>query len=232
MISAGSIEMGGRGSGVVFSVDTSGSFDVPAIVSVLNAYLAQSNLNNVALVSHSDYAVRVLDRTTGLPVILGLAATGDYGFRIDSGFTSPAGVAAATAVLSERYGGDYAESYTRIIYEMSRSDTQALLGGVPSSLVMFVDNYPHEFSSDNDVLDPGRAGDVGGNATVGYGSAVLHASSVSALHGAGCDLVIINADFYDSGIHNFWMSNSAGTDHYLRWDFSPVSLIAFLNDVF
>jgi len=228
----GRIEMGRGSGGVVFSVDVSASAVIGDVKSSLSAYLAQSQLPDVALVSHSDYPGFVINTLTGVTRVYGSAIDGDYAFRIDSPFARPVDVIPFVTNLVMLFGGDPPESYTRIAWEMTQQDTLQLLGGSVSDLVMFVDNVPHGWAVSGGVVvpepgffDPGRIGDVGG--LIPQTNPIFLDASIATLREAGGRLVIVDGwAVPPSPLTAFWAPRA---DAYLAWNGITSTLISFLN---
>ena len=128
----GMIEMGGGGGRTMVTADLTGS--MPSYFSGINTTLTQV-ANTIGgewgLVSHKDYSIRAI-LSNGQTVRYGNDP--DFAFQVNTGWTNPTAFTTALKSLSVGGGGDGAECYSRVLWELTQPDTISRLGLEPAAL--------------------------------------------------------------------------------------------------
>ena len=169
----GMIEMGGGGGRTMVTADLTGS--MPSYFSGINTTLTQV-ANTIGgewgLVSHKDYSIRAI-LSNGQTVRYGNDP--DFAFQVNTGWTNPTAFTTALKSLSVGGGGDGAECYSRVLWELTQPDTISRLGGsVTGWTLMVLDQLPHWRGGATtnlpftDSIDPGRRADGGGDVLYPY----------------------------------------------------------------
>ena len=126
---------------------------------VMGAVRSLISDSEFGVVSHMDYDGEY--NSCGYWSYYGYADYGDYPYRMDQAITTETtAVEGAINSLSLGNGGDWAEDYTRVLYETMNDPTIGWREDAKKIVVAFLDNVPHDCMIETGA-DPGRDAIVG-----------------------------------------------------------------------